>query len=230
MLTFNVFAQKTPKDSLKNNSFTNFSNDQSEALRNFQPKVVKASPEATAFHQISQMPVNYYTGKSQVSIPLLSLASRKMALSLSLNYDPSGIKVEQEATQVGLGWSLSAGGMITKVVKGRDDFDGMFRTWLKEQNTLNKYRANSFDISPAAGNVKWQYDNYLIQYGTSGQNLQTQLSLFCTTSSTDSVYILSTMMLPDPSALQSGKPRLDGESDIYNHSHNHKTSGHSSSL
>jgi hypothetical protein len=214
------FAQETKKDSLKNNpSIAAFTTDQSEALRNFQPKVVKASPEATAFQQITQMPVSHYTGKSQISIPLFSLDSRKMTLPLSLSYDPSGIKVEQEATQVGLGWSLGGGvNMITRVVKGRDDFDGMFRTSLKQQNTLNKYRANSFDISPTAGNVKWQYDNFLIQYGTSGQNLQTQLSLFCAIS-TDSVYILSTMLLPDifGGALESGKPFLDGESDIYNY-------------
>ena len=42
-------------------------------------------------------------------------------LEVELYYDASGIKVEQNATFVGLGWNLSYGGSINHVVRGHDD-------------------------------------------------------------------------------------------------------------
>ena len=45
-----------------------------------------------------------------------------MSVPLSLSYHASGIKVEEIASWVGLGWNLEGGGAITRTKRGIDDF------------------------------------------------------------------------------------------------------------
>ena len=62
---------------------------------------------------ISRFPnsdVNYYTGVANIKIPLQNINVRDYNINLNLNYYAKGIKVEQEATYVGLGWDLNYGG------------------------------------------------------------------------------------------------------------------------
>jgi hypothetical protein len=47
--------------------------------------------------------------------------SGKLQLPISLSYHSSGIKVDQEATSVGLGWTLHAGGSIARIVRDVED-------------------------------------------------------------------------------------------------------------
>ncbi len=59
-----------------------------------------------------------------------------MSVPISLSYHASGIKVQQKASSVGLGWSLNAGGAITRVMRGLPDDvkDGYINT---QQNLEN---------------------------------------------------------------------------------------------
>lgn len=65
--------------------------------------------------------VSLYTGTPDITIPLHTLHVGNYALPISLNYHSSGIKVSQEASRVGLGWNLQAGGMITRSIRDMDD-------------------------------------------------------------------------------------------------------------
>ncbi len=74
-------------------------------------------------------PVNLYTGKPQISIPIYSLSSAELSLPVSLSYSP-GIKVAQQngsdEYNLGVGWSLAAGGGIVRTMKGLpDDYKGI---------------------------------------------------------------------------------------------------------
>lgn len=54
-----------------------------------------------------------YTGCLAFSIPIYTLVSGDLSLPISLDYQGNAIRVDQEATWVGLNWLLNAGGAIT---------------------------------------------------------------------------------------------------------------------
>jgi YD repeat-containing protein len=62
--------------------------------------------------------VDLYTGTAQISIPVTSLTSKELTIPVSLNYvGAKGIRVQDYASSVGLGWQLNAGGSISRVVR-----------------------------------------------------------------------------------------------------------------
>ena len=86
--------------------------------------VVPPTPNAAAFQKYGDIPVSAYTGIPDISIPLYTVKFRDITIPVSLSYHASGIKVAEEASQVGLGWVLNAGGNISRNIVGYDDFDG----------------------------------------------------------------------------------------------------------
>jgi YD repeat-containing protein len=80
-----------------------------------------ASPNASSFSKYGQLPVSMYTGIPQISIPLYTVIEGDIEVPISINYHASGIKVEDKASSVGLGWSLNAGGNISRQVRGLID-------------------------------------------------------------------------------------------------------------
>ncbi|TCP24241.1 YD repeat-containing protein [Tenacibaculum skagerrakense] len=86
------------------------------------PNVLPMSPESSEFIRYGDVPVNNYTGIPQVNIPIYTLKANGINIPISLSYNVNGIKVNQEATWVGLGWHLSADMEIVQSVVGLDDF------------------------------------------------------------------------------------------------------------
>lgn len=83
---------------------------------------IPQAPDAQAVARAIDIPVNKYTGIPDISIPLYEIKVGPVTVPISLSYHAGGILASQEATEVGLGWSLNAGGMITRTVKCADDF------------------------------------------------------------------------------------------------------------
>ena len=86
-------------------------------------QVVPPSANASSLAKFANTPVNFYTGTPTIQVPLVSLPSKTMSVSVGLSYHASGIKVQDMASSVGLGWTLNAGGVITRVVQGLPDDD-----------------------------------------------------------------------------------------------------------
>lgn len=87
---------------------------------------VFASPDVQAFHKYQILPEKLYTGKVDISIPLFIIQQGEINVPISLSYNTGGIKVSEVASNVGIGWSLNAGGSILKIVRdlSDDDFHG----------------------------------------------------------------------------------------------------------
>jgi hypothetical protein len=87
------------------------------------PKIVPPSPNVAALQKFGDIPVSPYTGIPNISIPLYQVSAGNVTVPISISYHASGIKVSDEASRVGLGWALDAGGVISRNVIGADDFD-----------------------------------------------------------------------------------------------------------
>ena len=86
------------------------------------PQIISPSPKASTLGIYAEIPVSYSTGVPQIEIPIWDIKVGGFSLPISLSYHASGIKVSQEASEVGLGWALNAGGVITRTVYGKEDF------------------------------------------------------------------------------------------------------------
>jgi YD repeat-containing protein len=104
------------------------------------------SPEAASFSRFFEMPVSLYTGSLSVSVPLYTLQVDDISIPITLSYHNAGVKVEEEASWVGLGWNMMIGGCITRNVNGRPD---------------DHERG-------------WQFDNYVMDYPSDQCGDQTQ--------------------------------------------------------
>ncbi len=79
-------------------------------------------PGAAGLGKYGDIPVSEYTGIPSITIPLYELKGRDLTLPISLSYHASGLKVDEISSFVGAGWSLNAGGAITRSINGLTDF------------------------------------------------------------------------------------------------------------
>jgi hypothetical protein len=84
-------------------------------------KVAPAPPEVAALIKVADIPVSNYTGTSQFSIPIANVNLGDLQLPVSISYYSRGLRVNEEASWVGLGWSLNAGGVIHESIVGEKD-------------------------------------------------------------------------------------------------------------
>lgn len=90
----------------------------SSNLLSFDLSQIKPSPEASALKIYSDYPIDHYTGLTDINIPIYNLKIDEVEIPIRLSYHHSGIKVNQTASNVGLGWSFIANGVITRTVRG----------------------------------------------------------------------------------------------------------------
>ena len=83
-----------------------------------QQSITPPSPEAAAMMRSINIPVSHYTGTASINIPFYTISAGGVQVPVSLGYQASGIKVKDMETWVGLGWRLSTGGRISRMVRG----------------------------------------------------------------------------------------------------------------
>jgi hypothetical protein len=94
--------------------FTSYSQD-------YRPNIIPPSPEAASLGKFVEIPVSFYSGIPEISVPITEITAGDLNIPVSLAYHSAGIKVEEIASWTGIGWSLNAGGVVTRVVHGSPD-------------------------------------------------------------------------------------------------------------
>lgn len=132
-------------------------------------KISPETPSATALIRYIDHPVSYDTGIQDISIPIYTIKTRELELPISISYHASGIKVDDESTEVGLGWSLNAGGMIVKVVNGQPDdkFAGDGGWNIKSRDEIIKSNdVNYLNWLRRSRDVDKEHDRYYYNFGS----------------------------------------------------------------
>ena len=87
------------------------------------PNITPASPTLAALMKFEEIPVNNYTGIPDITLPIYTIPSisNDLSMNIALKYHPSSIQKDEFAGYTGLGWSLIAGGGISRTVRGQPD-------------------------------------------------------------------------------------------------------------
>lgn len=143
----------------------------------YTPKIIPPSPNATSLAKFVESPVSYYRGSVNVNIPLFNIDSGDFPLNVSIQYDTKGILVGEIASAVGAGWSLNAGGLITRQVRQRPDenqqgyltynYNSTFQT---DYNVRQSQRTIGSTYSDSSQPLDEDPDLYIINFlGKSGK-------------------------------------------------------------
>ncbi|MBK6496874.1 MAG: RHS repeat-associated core domain-containing protein [Saprospiraceae bacterium] len=84
------------------------------------------SADAAALGKYGYFPVSYYSGQANINIPVHTLQANGRTNSIDLQYDGSGVLVNQHSGWIGQNWSLQTGGVITRSIQGPADEIGFF--------------------------------------------------------------------------------------------------------
>ncbi|MFD0766130.1 DUF5977 domain-containing protein [Mucilaginibacter lutimaris] len=98
-----------------------FSQNTQNPTNYIRTELVPASPNASSLGKYGEVPLNLSTGAPSINLPLFTVGGSQLSLPITLNYSYDGYRPTQPIGWAGLGWSLNAGGVISKTVKGRLD-------------------------------------------------------------------------------------------------------------
>ncbi len=118
-------------------------------------------PEYTSYEEPGATDmVNLLTGDFSFNMPILEVPGPEGGFSLPLSY-ASGIGLDQEASWVGLGWSMNAGAITRSIVEYPDDAKG--ETFVIHRGNDDVERGWRASI-PAIGQIGW--NNNVGHHGT----------------------------------------------------------------
>lgn len=123
------------------------------------PKVMPPSPEATSVFKFGEVPVSLYTGVPNITIPIYDIEAKGLTIPISLSYHARGIQVAEIASQVGLGWSLNYGGMISRQIRGGRD-EGTYGYLSQSNVTSSTFLTSKTIRQNLASGVATNYPEY----------------------------------------------------------------------
>jgi hypothetical protein len=112
-----------------------------QPINNYTKGVSITNPNAASLGKYTDIPVNLSTGVPSISIPIHTVNEGSLNVPISLSYHASGIKVNEVASWVGSGWSLMAGGSVSRTVLGLPDDEpansrGFFYNTFRDRSNL----------------------------------------------------------------------------------------------
>jgi len=86
-------------------------------------EVLPLPPNAASIEKYGGVDISLYTGAVVKNLNLLNFSYKSLSVPLNLTYKSNGITVNEYASRVGMGWSFSGGGSITRIVRDKDDLN-----------------------------------------------------------------------------------------------------------
>ena len=78
--------------------------------------IMPPTPESSSRVKYADVPFTHSLGAAELDIPLYTLEGRELSIPIGLHYRSNGIKLDEMAGVAGLGWTLEAGGCITRTI------------------------------------------------------------------------------------------------------------------
>lgn len=129
-----------------------------EEIGNLQWDMLFPTSPNSVFKTDKSYNMDMSTGKANIHVPIVEAGPEEIQVPVALSYTTGGIKVRDVASWVGLGWNLSAGGKITRMMnKFPDKLDGSMdpllnpSTWIcptKNQEGNYSARVKTEDTQP----------------------------------------------------------------------------------
>ena len=88
------------------------------------PQITPKSPNVSAMERYGTYPVSLYTGLPQIDIPIYTIKVGDLTIPIKLSYHAGGNKVLDNASWVGLGWTITGLYSVTREVRGLVDENG----------------------------------------------------------------------------------------------------------
>ncbi len=113
-----------------------------------EPSIIEPSINAQQYFNVRTATEDLHTGQVSMSIPLLDLESKGVKLPISLVFSEGGFTMPEDriASNVGLGWSLLAGGVISQTARDQKDSESNYREWKYLPHYLNsKHEEEEFN-------------------------------------------------------------------------------------
>lgn len=80
------------------------------------PSITRPSPTVAQLMKVEESSLDHYTGQPQIAVPLFSAKTGNLDVGLTLSYNSSGIRTNEQSSWVGKGWNLETGGVISRSV------------------------------------------------------------------------------------------------------------------
>lgn len=102
-------------------TFCNFAQDDQNKYVPHDFSKIPPSPEVASLMKYIDFPVSYFTGQPDINIPIYTLTEGELTIPISISYHGGGIKVNEHPGIIGMGWTLIAGGSVSRTVYGLPD-------------------------------------------------------------------------------------------------------------
>lgn len=123
-------------------------------------EVGRPSASVNDFTKYGKFDPQLYSGKVSVSVPIYTLSDEDFTIPISLDYSYNGFVPNSQASEVGLGWTLSAGGFITREVRGLAD-EGFTSIYIQSGLSRDLYGFDFLSPEEKCGymnaDVRYQY-------------------------------------------------------------------------
>ena len=128
------------------------------------PRFIPPAPEAAALLKADNLSVGYTTGSPNINIPLYTLGTGGFSLPITLNYSSTGVKVDEIASMMGTGWTLSYGGVVSRTIM---DMPDEFRNTSNCNLNTHNFGTPTYDLIQYLGSsvADKQSDIYSFSFG-----------------------------------------------------------------